>query len=339
MVLELQREDPWEKRRREERERWTKMIAYVLTQRYAEEKARIEREYPILPLDVLDRLLREREINAKKLLEGQNGEPSCFELLERLEELGASLPLDGLLAALRQNPPEDAAVTRAVSKVVEEVPPRVVEDEHREMTRRREQKVASDRLDDTGKSYEERFRLEMSLLRTLMPPELYKELCATLQKQGRSMGLEPKAKEPERAQTTRAAVLADARDALMGVSSGRTPTFHKMFKLLNRYTKADREPTAAEKSELTTALSEFVQTDCAPDSPERDQVCFMQSMRAIRALSSEEDFAKYVSRLNKAGFGDIQPEMFRLEAEPKRELLPRSPALERTLQPENGNHS
>lgn len=61
-------------------------------------------------------------------------------------------------------------------------------------------------------------------------------------------------------------------------------------------------------------------------------------MRAIRALNTEEDFAKYVGKLNAAGFGDIQPEMFRLEAEPKRELSPRSPALERTLQPENGNY-
>ncbi|MBR0312132.1 MAG: hypothetical protein IJQ98_07060 [Oscillospiraceae bacterium] len=77
---------------------------------------------------------------------------------------------------------------------------------------------------------------------------------------------------------------------------------------------------------------------CASGSPERNRICFEQSMRAIRSLNTEEDFAKYVGKLNAAGFGDIQPEMFRLEAEPKRELSPRSPALERTLQPENGNY-
>ena len=31
-------------------------------------------------------------------------------------------------------------------------------------------------------------------------------------------------------------------------------------------------------------------------------------MRAIRALNTEEDFAKYVGKLNAVGFGDIQPE-------------------------------
>ena len=63
MTPEMQ--DPWERRRREEKERWAKLIAYVLTRRYAEEKARIEREYPMLPLDVLDRLLRERKPGTK----------------------------------------------------------------------------------------------------------------------------------------------------------------------------------------------------------------------------------------------------------------------------------
>ena len=331
-------ENPWEKKRREEKERWAKFIAYVLTRRYAEEKERIEREYPVLPLDVLDRLLREREISARKLLEKKDGGPSCFELLERLEKLGIGGPFDGLLAALRQNPPEDAAVTRAVSRVVEEAPPIVVAKDGREMERRRERKVEPDKLDDEGVSYEERFRLEMTILREVMPPALYKELCTTLQKQGRSIDLEKKPHAPERAHGLRAVALSNACEAMGEASSGRTPAFHKAYRLLNRCVKLEREASPQEKSELTTALSEFVQTDCVPGNPERNQLCFEQSMRAIRALNTEEDFAKYVGKLNEAGFGGIEPEMFRLDVEPKRELSPRSPELERALNPENENH-
>lgn len=336
MTPEMQ--EPWEKKRREEKEHWAKVIAYVLMQHYASEKARIEREYPVLPLDVLDRLLRERELSAKKLLEKRDGGPSCFELLERLEKLGIGGPFDGLLTALRQNPPEDAAVTRAVSKMVEEVPPLVVANEGREMERRRERKIEQDRLDDEGKSYEERFLLEMTVLRDVMPPNLYQELCATLQKQGRSIDLERKPAVPERSHDLRAVVLSNVCEALSGAASGRTPTFHKAYRLLSRCVKLGREASPQEKSELTTALSEFVQTDCVPGNPERNQLCFEQSMRAIRALNTEEDFAKYVGKLNEAGFGGIKPEMFRLKVEPKRELSPRSPVLEWTLKPENETH-
>ncbi len=338
MAPELRQENPWERKHREEKERWAKFIAYVLMQRYAEEKARIEREYPVLPLDVLDRFLREQEISAKKLLEKQDGGASCFELLEKLEKLGLDAPFTGLLNALRQHPPEDAAVTHAVSKMVEEAPPMVVANEGREQERRRERKIKPNKLDDTGKSYEERFQIEMTILRKLMRPELYKELCATLQKQGRIIDLEREPHAPEPAYDRRAAALSDACEALGGATSGRTPTFHKMYRLFSRCVKAGRELSAQEKSELTTALSEFVQTDCVPGSPERNQLCFEQSMRALRALNTEEDFAKYVDRLNAAGFDGLKAEMFKLEAEPKRELSPRAPVLERALKPKSGDH-
>ena len=49
--------------------------------------------------------------------------------------------------------------------------------------------------------------MEMTLLRELMPPELYKELCVTLQKQGRNIELERETHVPEPTYDRRAAAL------------------------------------------------------------------------------------------------------------------------------------
>ena len=96
----------------------------------------------------------------------------------------------------------------------------------------------------------------------------------------------------------RDAALASARDSLKKMATGKTKRFHQMLSKLDRFVNADTEPSQQERKELAVALADYVCTDCAPDSREADPTCFMQAMRAVKALVPEKDFSAFVDRLN-----------------------------------------
>ena len=437
MAQEIQQENYWERKKRREKERWAKVILYYLWQKYAEEKVKVEEQYSANIRVLLGRDLRERKLSAKQLMEKKPGELSCYEILEHLEKLGMKKdsPLMGLLGALRKSPPEDAEVTQAAAECVGKMPAQIIAEDGAELERRRKLHMEPDKLDEKAMTYEEKLTFEMTAMRVLMPPELFRELCRAMKEQGRNLDpnkdylriaepaqeqkktrseyLREKTYHPDedyvRAYTTedmirsaaaalaayeqkderefdanranararemsgsrafrqymmghakmliataqnegveythhaiealeldmkrRDAVLRDACGQLKSMASGKTPQFHKMVNMLGRYMEPGREQNKQERQELTMALVEFVQKDCVPGKPEYNKTCFTQSMCALRALSNEDDFARFVGSLKETGYGDLKTEMFPLDAAPKRSPAPQPQQTELTRNP------
>ena len=96
----------------------------------------------------------------------------------------------------------------------------------------------------------------------------------------------------------RDAVLAETRDNLKHMATGKTPAFHKMLSALDRFVNEDTEPTQQEKADTMKALAEYITTDCAPNSREFDGACFTEAMRSVKALVPEQDFEKVVEQVN-----------------------------------------
>lgn len=96
----------------------------------------------------------------------------------------------------------------------------------------------------------------------------------------------------------RDAILAEARDSLKRMATGKTPRFHQMLNTLDRFVNADTEPTQEEKTSLVKALGEYITIDCAPDSREFNRDCFTVAMRSVKALLPEKDFAQVVEQVN-----------------------------------------
>lgn len=437
MAQEIQQENYWERKKRREKERWAKVILYYLWQKYAEEKVKVEEQYSANIRALLGRDLQERKLSAKQLMEKKPGELSCYEILEHLEKLSMDKdnPLMGLLGALRKSPPEDAEVTRAAAECVEKMPAQIIAEDGAELERRRKLHMEPDKLDEKAMTHEEKLTFEMTAMRALMPPELFRELCKVMMEQGRKLDpnkdymrinepmqeqkktrseyLRDKTYHPNedyvRAYTTedmirsaaaalaayeqkdeqefdanranararemagsrafrqymkshskmliataqnegveythhaiealeldlkrRDAVLRDACGQLKSMASGKSSQFHKMVNMLSRYMEPGQERNKQERQELTMALVEFVQKDCVPGKPEYNKTCFTQSMCALRALSNEDDFARFVGNLKETGYGDLKTEMFPLDVAPKKTLDSQPPQPDLTRKP------
>ena len=115
----------------------------------------------------------------------------------------------------------------------------------------------------------------------------------------------------------RDAVLADAKDSLRHMSSGKTKCFHQMLNALERFVNADEEPTQRQKKDLVNAMGEYILTDCAPNSRIRDGACFTQAMRSMKVLLPEQKFSKLVALANEGRDPKVKEEDFDLPVSKK----------------------
>lgn len=115
----------------------------------------------------------------------------------------------------------------------------------------------------------------------------------------------------------RDAVLADARDNLKNMKSGKTQCFHQMLGALDRFVNADTEPSQQEKTSLLTALGTYITTDCAPKSREADTACFTQAMRSVKVLVPEKEFDAFLDVVNEGRAPKAKSVDFDLEISPK----------------------
>lgn len=192
-----------EEHRKQEAAWWQKVITYYLNQMYhAEVDREIERsrteQTPLL--SYMAQVVHERRI-VEQLYEKKAGQLSAYEVLEKMDKYQeADSPFRALLTDLKESKekPEDPAAQekaeRSLSRCVEEAPVQIVNRTRRNAMRvkraaqpRRGQQPEPQEPPKPDPVEEERTRYEMTFLRAVMPPELYRKLCEELTKQGRAV--------------------------------------------------------------------------------------------------------------------------------------------------------
>lgn len=204
------------KKKLREQQWWKTVLAYYMMEGYRKE---LEQAYaqmsPLAAFESMSQMMLKNGA-VDKLFEKKEGMLSPLEMLERMNpEEGSAF--HELLTEMKRKPPLRRNLARATARVVVEEPPRVLERAAKERERTEEwkrahpQKEYDPKLDEKHQQYEDRLQCEMSLLRMVMPPKLFKDLCSELERQGRKVDLErdfmgvkdPKAKkEKEQEQAT-----------------------------------------------------------------------------------------------------------------------------------------
>jgi len=173
-----------EERRKRRALWWKKLIVYYLNQQYhIERELEIAKYHPGIMLGHTEERIREHglltDLHLKKA--GQLSPMELLTRMKRFEEEGS--PFLCLLQELRDHPGEDEQIARVLNRCIEEAPLHILE---------RTGRLTSDDSGtaDPGKAEklrkeELRLKYEMTFLRTLMPPELFAQLCDGLTAQGR----------------------------------------------------------------------------------------------------------------------------------------------------------
>ncbi len=174
------------KKKRDAELMWRKILAYYMMETYvtkAEAAAEAEMRAAYY---ATSRYVKERGL-LQSLFEKNGSGPAPMELLA---ELGKDEPLDSplgeLWAEVQRKPASEKKLANALTRVIAEEPPRVLADAEKERERRAEwehahaqEAAASDGfelVDEEQVRYETKLNKKMAFLRTVMPPELYKEL-------------------------------------------------------------------------------------------------------------------------------------------------------------------
>ena len=185
-------------RKKQEAAWWQKVITYYLNQMYHAEVDREVEKYRPEPLPFIHAMaehIHEQHV-LEKLYEKQPGQLSAYDVLEKMQKYQeADSPFRTLLTDLRESreKPEDAAAKekaeRSLSRCVEEAPVHIVNRTRRAnaMRKKRARQHPEEAPPRPDPREEERTRYEMTFLRAVMPPELYRQLCDELTKQGRAV--------------------------------------------------------------------------------------------------------------------------------------------------------
>ena len=182
----LTAEELEKKKKREAELMWKKILAYYMMETYVTKaQAQAEAELRNAYL-ATSRYVKEHGL-FNRLLEKKGNGPSPAELLAEIckgEPLDS--PLGELFSEMQKNPPSEEKLNQALTRVIEEEPPRVLADAQKEQERRTEweRSHAKDKeaagdfelVDEEHVRYEARLNKKMAFLRAVMPPELYKEL-------------------------------------------------------------------------------------------------------------------------------------------------------------------
>ena len=171
-----------------------KLTVYYLNEMYHEEKEREEEKYRREPFIIsMAQYIKERQL-IHKLYEKQAGQLSAVEILEKMDKFQEEdSPFRALLKDIKEHPQEEEKITRSLSRCVEEAPVQILNRTRRANAMRKkrsakrpeEQRAEAEEQQRQARREEERMRYEMTFLRCVMPPELYKQLCDQLAKEGR----------------------------------------------------------------------------------------------------------------------------------------------------------
>lgn len=179
--------EEWErKKKREAEQQWKRILAYYMMQTYVT-KAEFQAEWEMRNAYETTSLFLEKHSLLHNVLENIKKNPSFMPLLA--EVAGSEpqdSPLGSLLHELQNKNPSEEKLGRALSRVIEEEPPRMLEEARRERERRsrweREHfnafKAADgfELVDEEKIRYEQLLEKKKQLYSVLMPPELYREL-------------------------------------------------------------------------------------------------------------------------------------------------------------------
>ena len=332
--IESARERERERKKREEA-RWKKILAWYMMEQMEQQKQLAEaRQDGMLPFYAFPEQTAGGTGLSGLFFQHEEGEPSLFEMLlaidaleepepgEEAEEKKEN-PFRSVLNALREEPVEEQKLDSALNRCVEEAPQRILDRERKISLREQNRKDPPDPEHAARRRREERrFHDEMVFLRRVMPPELFRSFCAELMKQGRSndperdfltlsqeslkaIGYGGKENAPQKEKEGENSPLREVQEAMNNAPPGKTAAFHKMRGALNRYIEAG-EPGGKQKDALLKTLADYAVTEGSPRHPEYSETGFQQAVCGVKALTSEEDFAKFLTAVNRSRAKDAQ---------------------------------
>ncbi len=182
----LTAEELQKKKKREAELQWQKILAYYMMETYVMKAEALAEAEMQAAYRATDQFIQRHGL-LQRLFEKKGDGPSPAELLM---EIGKDEPLDSPLGELffemQKKPLSEGKLTHALTRVIAEEPPRMIADAQKERERRAEwerehakEAEAADSfelVDEEQVRYAARLDKKMAFLRTVMPPELYKEL-------------------------------------------------------------------------------------------------------------------------------------------------------------------
>ena len=182
-----------EQKEREEKERWKRILAWYMMQKWETAKQAELRKYEKLPLEVIVRQYVHTARLADQLLVKTPGRRSAYELLEDMERFQESdSPFHNLLRTMRETPGSGEAVDAALADVIRDAPERIMQRERRRSAYAAAPGELNPAPVDPAQEAraDRRLEYEMCFLRGVMPPELFRSLCGELARQGRRLDAE-----------------------------------------------------------------------------------------------------------------------------------------------------
>ena len=172
--------------RREAELQWKRILAYYMMEAYVT-KAQAQAEAELRNAFLATSRYVEEHGLLNRLLERKGDGPSPAELLAEIGKIEPpDSPLGELWTEMQKAPPSEEKLNKALTRVIVEEPPRMIEAAQKEQERRtewershaKEIEAAGDfeLVDEEKLRYEERLAKKMALFQVILPPEVYKEL-------------------------------------------------------------------------------------------------------------------------------------------------------------------
>ena len=114
--------------------------------------------------------------------------------------------------------------------------------------------------------------------------------------------------------TLRDGYLRPARDALKRAASGKSAEFHRMANELDHFLSAEAEPPRETREALIKSLGRYVLAESAPGSRDHDRTSTLSALSALRALTSDRDFARLLETVNRGRDAGAQIDAAMLDA-------------------------
>ena len=177
------------KKKREAQLQWQKILAYYMMETYVTQaEARAEAEFRNA-YQLAGRFVKSNGL-VNRLYERQGNGPSPAELIMALgKDEPSDSPLGELYTAVRQKPPSEEKLQKALARAVVEEPPRMLADAQKERERRtvwekthQKEVDGFEVVDAEQVRYQHKLSMKMALFRSVLSPEVYKELEQQIQK-------------------------------------------------------------------------------------------------------------------------------------------------------------
>lgn len=177
-----------ERKKREEAERWKKVLLYYMFQQYQEEKERLEKMYSSVAWEsfgtLVDRIV-ERLDPISKLFERKPNSLSIFDRLEKIAEYEEKdSPFLDLYHSAKDDPPQPEKIKKSWGRCLKKAPEYMIARERNEQKRRRGHRIDRNNLDKEGKKYEVLLSWRLSIIRD-QNVELFNALCKAYEAEGR----------------------------------------------------------------------------------------------------------------------------------------------------------